>query len=326
MRGMVEVISGVMAFYEVSSHNHPMELRHLRYFTAVAEELHFGRAAARLNIAPPTLSHQIGALETMLGAKLFGRRTKSTVTLTQPGKRFLVEAYATLKQAANAELIGRRAARGDVGSIAIGYIFSVGCSGLLSSLLVDFRQTHPDVVTQLRRILTFEQFRALVDNSIDIGFTATPQNYPAGLSGFVVDRQPYYLAIPEKHPLTARKRITPAMLVDQAFVAVSLELEVGFGGGNIAAISPPGTSLRIVERTPDIFSVLTLVAAGVGIAVMSQPLTNAKIPGVVFRRIAGVNRTADVSIVYRKNESSPVVKVFIDFVRAQTRARAGAAA
>ena len=90
-----------------------MELRHLRYFVAVAEELHFGRAAARLNISAPTLSHQILALEGLLGAKLFLRRTKSVVTLTATGKRFLVEAYATLAQAANAEMIGRRAARGE---------------------------------------------------------------------------------------------------------------------------------------------------------------------------------------------------------------------
>ena len=127
-------------------------------------------------------------------------------------------------------------------------------------------------------MLTFEQFRALVDDSLDVGFTAAPQSYPSGLTGFIVDRQPYYLAIPEGHPLAARKHITPAMLVDETFVAVSLEMEVGFGGGNIAAISPLGVTPRIVERAPDIFSVLTLVAAGVGISVLSQPLTNIKIP------------------------------------------------
>ena len=299
-----------------------MELRHLRYFTAVAEELHFGRAAARLNIAPPTLSHQIGALESMLGAKLFFRRTKSAVALTQPGKRFLVEAYATLKQAAQAELIGRRAARGDVGSIAVGHIFSAGFSGMISSTIIDFRKSHPDVTIQLRRKLTFEQFRALIDDSLDVGFTAAPQTYPSGLTGFVIDRQPFYLAIPAAHPVAARKHITPDMVADEDFVAVSLEMEVGFGGGNISAISPLGTSLRIVERMPDIISVMTLVAAGVGISVISQPITNAKIPGIVFRKVSGITRTADLALVYRTNENSPVVKVFVDFMRARARARA----
>ena len=297
-----------------------MELRHLRYFAAVAEELHFGRAAARLNIAAPTLSHQINALETQLGAQLFTRRTKSAVALTQLGTRFLVEAYATLKQASHAELIGRRAARGDVGSIAIGYVFSAGCSGLVSALQMEFSKKHPAVSIQLRRALTFEQFKALTEGSLDVGFTAAPPRYPSGLNGFIVERYPFYLAIPEKHPIAARKTITPAMLVDEPFVAVSLEMEVGFEGGNVAAISPLGVSLNIVERVPDIFSVLTLVAAGVGIGVIWQPLSNVNMPGIVFRKIAGVSRKAELATVYRANESSPAVKAFIDFLRARPRA------
>jgi len=296
-----------------------MELRHLRYFTAVAEDLHFGRAAVRLNISAPTLSHQIGALETILGAKLFTRKTKSAVALTQPGKRFLVEAYATLKQAAQAEQIGRRAARGDVGSIAVGYIFSAGCSGTLSSTIFDFRNRHPDVSIQLRRAVTFEQFKALTDDTLDVGFTAAPQSYPTGLTGFVVERQPFHVAMPESHPLAKRKTVTPDMMADESFVAVSLEMEVGFGGGNISAISPIGKSLRIVERTTDIFSVLTLVAAGAGMSVMSQPMTNVKIPGIVYRKIEGITRTFELAVAYRRNESSPVVKAFIEFMRARAR-------
>lgn len=299
-----------------------MELRHLKYFTAVAEELHFGRAAARLNISAPTLSHQILALESMLGAKLFLRRTKSMVALTQTGKRFLTEAYATLKQAANAELIGKRAARGDVGSIAVGYIFSAGMSGFISTNLTSFREKHPDVSLQLRRAVTFEQFRALTDDQLDVGLTATPQSYPTGLTGFVVDRQPYYVAIPEKHPLAKLKRVAPDDLADEPFVAVSLEMEVGFGGGNIAAISPPGKSLHIIERGPDIFSVLTLCAAGVGLSVMSEPMANVKIPGLVFRKVEGASRSFDLALVHRRNENAPAVRSFIEFMRAHTRTKA----
>ncbi|WP_168197901.1 LysR substrate-binding domain-containing protein [Pseudolabrys sp. FHR47] len=296
-----------------------MELRHLKYFAAVAEELHFGRAAARLNISAPTLSHQILALENMLGAKLFLRRTKSTVTLTQTGKRFLVEAYATLKQAANAELIGRRAARGEVGSIALGYVFSAGMSGFLSRHLVAFREKHPDVSLQLRRAVTFEQFRALSDDTLDIGFTAAPQSYPTGLTGFIVDRQPFYVAIPEGNPIAKLKRVTPDDIADERFVAVSLEMEVGFGGGNIAAITPPGKSLHIVERAPDIFSVLTLCAAGAGLSVMSEPMVNVGIPGIVFRKVEGAFRGFELALVHRRNEAAPAIRTFIDFVRSSTR-------
>ncbi len=296
-----------------------MELRHLRYFIAVAEELHFGRAAVRLNISAPTLSHQIGALESMLGAKLFTRRTKTAVALTHSGKRFLVEAQETLKQAAHAEMVGRRAGRGDAGSISIGYVLSAGFSGLLSSSLAAFQEKHPDVTFQLARIQTVEQFKALNDGSLDVGFTRTPHRYPSGVTGFIIERQKFCLALPEKHPLVAQKRITPAMLADQQFVAAPLESELGFWA-NLSSVSPPGVALRIVARAPDVFTVIALVAAGVGLGVLSESLKRITLPGVVYRDIDGATRTSDHIVAYRKNETSPVVKAFINSLRARIRA------
>jgi DNA-binding transcriptional LysR family regulator len=293
-----------------------MELRHLRYFVAVAEEMHFARAAARLNISAPTLSHQIGALETLLGARLLTRKTKSAVALTHAGKRFLVEARETLKQAAHAEQVGRRAARGDTGSIVIGYILSAASSGLISSIMSNFRKSHPDVSIQLRRMLTFAQFNALIDSSLDIAFTRAPQRYPSGLTGFIVERQPLCLVLPEGHRLAAHKQITPAMLVDESFIAMSLEMETGFWG-NIAAVTSHGISPRIVERVPDAITVMAMVAAGAGISVLSDSLARIAMPGLTFRRLVGVTRMADHAVVYRKNESAPVVKAFIKFLRAR---------
>ena len=307
-----------MAFYEVSSHNVLMELRHLRYFIAVAEELHFGRAAERLNIAPPTLSHQIGALETMLGAKLFTRKTKTAVALTHPGKRFLIEALATLRQAAQAEMVGRQAARGYTGSIAVGFILSAGFSGLISSTLIRFKKTHPDVSFQISRMLTFAQFKAIADGSLDVGFSQAPQRYPSGLNGFVISRSPLWAALPEGHPLAARKKITPTMLLREKFVAMSMELETGFWG-NIATISPPGVSARIVDRAPDAFTLMTLVAAGVGVSVLSEPFTRIAMPGIVFRKLADTVATANLAVVHRKNEAAPTVLAFIDSLRSQAR-------
>jgi len=173
-----------------------MELRHLRYFVAVAEKLHFSRAAEHLNISTPTLSHQIQALETMLGAQLLSRKTKSAVSLTQTGKRFLEEARATLRQAENAELVGKRAARGDIGSIAIGYILSASCIGLLPELIEAFQKETPGVSLQLSRMETFPQMKAIIEGVLDIAFIRAPQRYPAELTGFVVDRHPYCVAIP----------------------------------------------------------------------------------------------------------------------------------
>jgi len=293
-----------------------MELRHLRYFVVVAEKLHFSRAAEQLNITTPTLSHQIQALETMLGAQLLSRKKKSAVSLTQTGKRFLEEARATLRQAENAELVGKRAARGDIGSIAIGYILSAACIGLLPELIAAFQKENPNVLFQINRMETFPQMKALIDGVIDVAFIRAPQRYPTELTGFVVDRHPYYVAIPEKHHLARRKQVNLSMLADEAFVAGSLEMEVGFWG-NLGAVSKPGQTLRIVQRTPDIFSLLTLVAAGAGLGIISAPMQSVIIPGIVYRKIVGALQEAEIAVAYRKRESAPVVKSFIHRLRAR---------
>lgn len=297
-----------------------MELRHLKYFVAVAEELHFARAAARLNISAPTLSHQIRALEDMLDAKLFTRRTKSAVALTHPGAHFLMQARETLQAAEKAKLIARRAARGEVGTIAIGYVLSASASGLLPTAIKEFRKGHPDVSFQMRRMETYPQLQALTDGSLDVAFTSALHRYPAGLSGFIVERQLLWLALPADHRLASKNQIAPAMLVNEAFVAPPVEMEVGFWG-NIAAVMPPGRSFHIVARAPDAFTVLTMVAAGLGVSVMPRSLSRTSIPGLVFRKIVGASRHVGDAVAYRKNESAPVVKAFIESVR--RRAHAG---
>ncbi|MGB8755548.1 MAG: LysR family substrate-binding domain-containing protein [Pseudolabrys sp.] len=254
----------------------------------------------------------------MLGAQLLSRRKKSAVSLTHTGKRFLEEARATLRQAENAELVGKRAARGDIGSIAIGYILSASSIGLLPQLIATFQKQNPNVLLQINRMETFPQMKALIDGVIDVGFIRAPQRYPAELTGFVVDRHPYYVAIPEGHHLANRKQITLAMLADEPFVGGSLEMEVGFWG-NLSAVSKPGQSLRIVQRTPDIFSLLTLVAAGVGLGIISAPMQGVVIPGIVYRKIIGALQEAEIAVAYRKRENAPVVKLFIDGLRARAR-------
>jgi DNA-binding transcriptional LysR family regulator len=294
-----------------------MELRHLRYFVAVAEELHFSRAAAKLNIATPTLSSQIQALEVLLGARLFTRKTRSVV-LTHVGKRFLEEARETLRRADQAELVGRRAARGDLGSIAIGCVLSAVCGGVVPRSIVEFRKTHPDVSFQTLAMATIMQIKSVMDGTLDVGVTLAPNRYPAGVTGFVIDRQPFWLAIPHDHPLAARKTIEPTMLVDQPFVATLLETEMGFWS-NIRSIAPDGMPMRIVARVPDIFSVMTSVAAGIGLGVITESLARIPIPGVVCRRIVKAARYSDHALVHRKDEGDPVIKAFIALLRTKAR-------
>lgn len=295
-----------------------MEFRHLRYFVAVADELHFSHAAAKLNIATPTLSAQIQALEAMLGARLFTRKTRS-VALTQVGKRFLEEARLTLKRAEQAELVGRRVAKGEMGSIAVGCVLSATFGGIVPWSISTFRTTHPDVSFQARTMATMAQMKELLAGTLDIGFTRAPLRYPTGLAGFIIDRQPFWLAIPQGHPLTEREEIEPAAFAGEPLVATQLESEMGFWS-NIRAITPAGMTMRIVARVPDIFSVLISVAGGVGVGVVTESIAQLPVPGVVYRKLVNVTRRSDQSAVFRKNETTPIVKDFIAMLRAKARA------
>ena len=240
-----------------------MELRHLRYFVAVAEELHFSRAAAKLKIATPTLSAQIQVLEAMLGARLFRRKTRS-VALTDVGRRFLDEAHAVIRRAERAEMVARRFAKGEEGLLAVGYILSAAYSGIVASSIVDFRKTHPDVTVQLRRMQTLPQMAALTDGALDVGFARAPERFPAGLVGFVVDRQPLCLAIPSGHRLASHSVIEPEALSGEEFVTTSLEMELGYWS-NVSSVVPADMPVKIVARVPDTTSVLFSVAAGIGL-------------------------------------------------------------
>ncbi len=180
---------------------------------------------------------------------------------------------------------------------------------------------NPNVSVHINRLETFPQIKALVEGALDVGFIRSPPRYPAELTGFVVHRHPYCVAIPKDHHLAMRKQLTPATLLNEPFVSGSLETEVGFWG-NLGAISKAGQSPRIVARTPDIFSLLTLVAAGAGLGIISAPLQNVAIPGVVYRRITNPLQEAEIAVVYRKRENAPAVKSFIQCLR--TKARVGA--
>jgi DNA-binding transcriptional LysR family regulator len=294
-----------------------MEVRHLKYFVMVAEELHFSRAAARLEIAVPTLSHQIRALESELGAQLFRRKTRSAVALTHVGRRFLDEAHATLKQMEHTELVGRRAARGETGSIALGYVLSACCSGLLAAALVHFRKTHPEVSMQVQYIETFPQFKAMVNGTLDVGIMRVPRRYPSGLAGFVVSSEPLRLALPEGHRLASRKQVSAAAIAEEPLIAAPLEMEPGFWGNLVSA--NPTTPLNIVQRAPDAITMLALVAAGLGLGVVSGSLSRIAVPGVVYRDIVGASRKADHAVVYRRNESAPVVNAFLKSLRQDFR-------
>jgi DNA-binding transcriptional LysR family regulator len=292
-----------------------MELRHLRYFIAVAEQLHFTRAAERLHISPPALTEQIQGLERELGVRLLIRNQRK-VALTDAGSRFLDEARATLRQAERAELVARRAGRGEAGNVEIGYVSSASCTGLLARAIKQYRVTRPMVNVNIHKIETSRQLEDLTESRLDIGLLRPPSRYPFGIASVIVARQTIIVVLPADHPLAATKvPIRPAMLAGEAFIAPNFEMEIGIYQHTAELARKGGFAPRMVARAPDFFTIVTMVAAGFGIAAVPQSCACIQIPGIVYKPIAGQTRAAELAAAFRRDERAPAVKTFIQHLR-----------
>ena len=297
-----------------------IETRLFRYFAVLAEEQHFSRAAHRLNITPPTLTHQIKKLERLLGARLVERKGNTHVTLTQAGLRFFERAQHVLRQVEEAKIVAQQAQRGEVGRIDIGFMASAVCSGVLQKSLADFCRANPAIEINMRKLVPMDQIKAIMRKDLDAGFTRSPHKYPAGLEGFDIHRQPMVLALPAKHPLARRKTINPAALKDEPFINTGPELDIGFWG-HAEAVAGHFTPW-VVKRDDDFMTILTYVSMGYGIGVMPQTMTRINIPNVVFREIAAssVPKSA-IAFVYRRNDSSPQTDLLIKHMRSHALRR-----
>jgi DNA-binding transcriptional LysR family regulator len=299
-----------------------MELRHLRYFVAVAEELHFSRAAERLHISPPSLTEQIRDLEQELGAVLF-IRTKRNVTLTDAGSRFLEEARATLRQAEHAARVAKLAGRGEIGRIEIGYASSAACSGLVTAAIAEYRRTHPLVTLSLSSMQAARQLEQLTEGRLDVGFLRTPSRYPVGIASVIIARQPIVIALPSDHKLAKSRSVSAAMLAEEQFLVPTFFFPhtsaVGLRIEGIGLVEKQGNFVaRIVERIPDLFTTVTLVAAGVGIAVVPQSCSCIQIPGVVYRPLSRPTEPVELVVAFRRDERAPAVKAFIQQLRSHS--------
>ncbi|HTS41271.1 MAG TPA: LysR substrate-binding domain-containing protein [Xanthobacteraceae bacterium] len=296
-----------------------IELRLYRYFVALCEERNYARAAERLKITPPTLTHQIQKLEKDLAVRLLDRSKKTKIRLTQAGMSFLDSARNVLHQADEAELSARRTARGEIGRIEIGYMITAAYSGLIQRLIGNFQKQYPAVDITYQQLSTVKQFNAILSNEIDAGFTRAPNQYPSGLSGFTIYRQPIMLAVPGTHPLAhARGPVPPKALADELFVSTSIEFDLAFKRhaeyvGNIGGFTP-----KVCKRAEDLTTVLTYVSSGYGIAAVPEELSNCHMPNVVFKPIASniVPETV-LAFIHRTSESAPACKALIAAMRAQ---------
>jgi DNA-binding transcriptional LysR family regulator len=301
-----------------------LETRLFRYFVALAEEQHFARAALRLKITPPTLTHQIKKLESQLGTKLVERKGNTHVVVTQAGNRFVDRARDVLRQVEEAKMAAQQVARGQVGRIEVGFMPAASCAGQMQRLLRAFQRSNPAIELNMHRCMPMEQVTAVLRKDLDVGFTRGPEKYPAGLEGFDIFRQPMILAMPTGHPLTRYKKINPAVLKDEMFFNTAPELDLGFWGHTEAVARVGDFSPRVAKRIEDMFTILTYVSMGYGIAVISKSMSKINIPNVVYRELATRPvPTSSVAFVFRRNDTSPATNQLINFMRSYALPRRG---
>jgi DNA-binding transcriptional LysR family regulator len=287
-----------------------VELRHLRYFLAVAEEGHFGRAARRLRIAQPPVSRQIQALEEELGFPLFDR-TKRRIELTAAGKVFRERARRVLDGVEEAVTAARRASLGQTGRVAVGYPSSLAYSGL-TELLRAFRAHSPDVDLVLREIPAQEQITALREGRLDVGLVRAPLAEPA-LASEPVRTEPLVVAMPADHRLARRSRVALRDLAREPFVGFPRASNAPFFDLLIRACHDAGFSPMIVQEAPQL-DIVSLVAAGYGVSLLPESVRNVPREGLVYKSLVD-SPTTTLLVVWRRDDPSPVVRDFLAVVR-----------
>ena len=296
-----------------------MELRHLRYFVAVAEELHFTRAALRLNIAQPPLSQQIRALEGELGVQLF-LRTRRSVALTDAGHALLVRAREML--AATQSLPGelQRVARGEVGLLRIGFSSTLPLTKLLRDVVADHRRTHPDVALNLREMHSQQQFDGLLRGELDVGLVRYNESAPEGIRLVVLRRDPLRLVVPASHRFARRKSVAIAECRDEPFIGFPGDAGTGTGPLLKRLCAQAGFEPRIAQEAREATTQIGLVAAGLGIAVLPAPLEAVRIEGVHYVSLEDAGALLVMSVATRADEASERVSQFVRRVGALAKA------
>ncbi|EGD00627.1 LysR family transcriptional regulator [Burkholderia sp. TJI49] len=260
-----------------------MDLRHLRYFLAVAEEGHFGRAAERLHIVQPALSVQIRALEDELGTALFVRSTRK-VMLTDAGRLLVTEARRTLEQAERAKTLIQRAARGETGVVRIGFVGNAVATGRLSDDLIAFHAAWPGVALELHEMAPAAQQDAILAGRLDIGYCpAFGTAFDAKLSVRTVGSWAWQVVMSDRHPLAKRRTVPIAALMGEPFILYAAD---GDDEGQLAVLRQVlGRAPRVAHKVSSTLSVLALTGAGLGVALAPAPLSRIAAPNVVYRKL-----------------------------------------
>jgi DNA-binding transcriptional LysR family regulator len=303
-----------------------MDYRQLRYFIAVAEELSFSRAARRLNISQPPLSIQIKAIETEVGTSLFSRNRRR-VELTPAGEVMLENARRAVRQLEHTTEVVRRAGRGEAGVLRLAFTSSVPMREAFARLLREFRGRYPDVQTELQHMGTGRQFSALANDQIDLGIlrppTALQNNRNIKLIPLWHDR--LRLFIPAGHPLADSDLPVSMMeLADQPFVGVEPLVNCGMHEHLMSLCGSAGFVPRIEQEARELNTVLGLVSAGIGVAVLPECYVCIAMPGVVSRPIEAAEAESWLMAAVRVRNLPPVLQRFVDLIGDLNRAEVDA--
>ena len=288
------------------------ELRLIRYFVAVAEELHFGRAAARLHMAQPGLSQQIAALERLLGVRLL-ERTSRQVRLTPAGSLLLAEGRRLLHETERAVDRVRRTGRGEIGRVTVAAIGSATYE-VIPRLLRAQRKRYPDVEVVLREMSTPAQVQALRSGEVDVGFLRLPAD-TTELVTHRVREDRMALMIPDAHPLARKARIPLRALAREPLILFPASPRPSWADTVVAACREAGFEPLVAQEAMESATVVSFVAAGTGIALVPEGLKVLARPGVVFRFVAPPAPVTHLAAVHRAGSLPPAVEALVQVVR-----------
>ncbi|MFC6066119.1 LysR family transcriptional regulator [Streptomyces ochraceiscleroticus] len=286
-----------------------MELRHLTAFVAVAEELHFGRAAKRLQMAQPPLSQQIRQLEKELGVQLFERNTRS-VRLTSAGQSFLDPVRTVLADLDTATRAAKAAGRGEYGRVTIGFA-GASTHETLPLLTRAVRAAHPALELVMKgQTYANVALAGVADGSLDLGFVRLPVTQP-GVATRVIDEEELICALPSDHPLARRRRIPIAALADEPFVSFPANAGSTVRDATVRACEAAGFNPRVVQEAPDSYTILALVGAGVGVTLTVTSCQHIQQTGLVYRPLAGPPIRLQAALAWRPDNPSAALRTVL---------------
>ena len=293
-----------------------LELRSLRYFVAVAEEMHFGRAAMRLHMTQPPLSQSIQALEAELGCSLFAR-TKRSVALTAAGKALLPEAQRLLLQADGLAALAQRAAAGESGKLALAFV-SIADYSILPSALREFRSAYPAVQIDLHELTSDLQYERLSSGLIDLGILIPPlpDKLKSELTYFPLLREPLVMALPEGSQIgRSTKKISLKNCRDLPLIIFPRKLAPAFHDQILGCFRAAGVTPHIGQEAIQMQTIVGLVSAGMGIALVPQSVSNLKRPGVEYRALKEASPLVETGLAWRNDNTSPVLQAFLTLMK-----------